>query len=1146
MAATKSSPFASLVDTYLKRIAHASQAPGASPELSLRPALADLLQKALELQKKHRHFHLSHEALSDSADDTGKKIGRPDFILFTEQPVKAPVGYCEAESIDADLRSLKGHALHQNNRYKQNLDNFLLTNHLAFELYIGGQRVLHARLPDPRELITPDLAEVNQLEHLLDRFFTASTESTLAPLKSPRDLAEALARRTRQLHFAVQQALTSGSKYLLSLKSAFERVLLPQLKDEDFADLYAQTVAYGLFAARCAIQKDARTKPKPFDRQHAVEYIPKSNPFLRELFDHVSSHKIEDAIRWITDDIARLLDAAPYVSIRPQSRTLTRREDPVIHFYETFLAAYDPKMREKRGVYYTPEPAVTYIVRSIDELLKSRLGRPQGLADPTVKILDPATGTGTFLAQTVLHIYEQFEKANNAGAFDSDYISKKLVPRLFGFELLVAPYTVAHLKLNLLLRDLCPDYDPDRRLEVYLTNALEPPKEEAELPLSEFISEENNHAANIKGQENILVVLGNPPYSGHSANKGKAIKALLHGKAPIPPTPEQKAAKFTEPDYFKCDGKPLGERNPKWLNDDYVKFIRFAQWRIDRTGEGILGFITNHGYLDNPTFRGMRQALMRSFSEIHVLDLHGNDRKKEVDPATGEKDENVFDIQQGVAILLAIKKKDHTGPCQVFHADLYGKRATRDSRKQNAPISGGKYHWLWEHALTNTKWVNITARADQQPMHFFFDQNQSGWQHYDAFVSIREMFSISSVGIATGRDRLTIHFNQSELAETTSRFLSLDPETARVNFKLGKDARDWKVHLAQKDLLQTGSAAPKEMRVYYRPFDNRWTTYTGASRGFHCMPRGKFFHHMLAGPNLLLLTSRLTKGEEFAHAQTTTSIFEVISMSPKTSNNAFGFPLYLYPTEGETDFAAHPLTGRRPNLSDAFLADLARSLKKKRVLKPERALELTTSSHVQYIGMLEGFSPEEIFHYLYAVLHSPEYRSRYAEFLKMDFPRLPLPGSVSLFSHLALHGARLTALHLLNTAAAPDLLEIRHGFPVSGSSRVEAKFPKFIPLADTGTGRVHINETQYFDAVPETVWNHKIGGYQVAEKWLKDRRDRTLTADDRTHYQRTLIALAGTQQEMELIDATIQKHGGWPGAFSSGTAVPSPAEEQPL
>ena len=346
MPAPKPTAFATLVSTYLSRIRHAADAPGASPELSLRPALDEFLNQVLVHQKKSQALHLSHEALAAAPDGDGKGMGHPDFILFTQKPVKAPVGYCEAESMDADLRKLTGHALHQNTRYRQNLDNFLLTNHLAFELWIGGQRVEHATLPDPRDLYQPDAAELNQLDRLLERFFSSNGAVNLPALKDPRDLAEALARRTRQLHAAVEDSLAAGSKYLHSLKATFQKVLLPDLKDTEFADLYAQTVAYGLFAARCAVQiKNNKGQHQPFDRQHAVEYIPKSNPFLVELFDHVSSHKIEEAIRWITDDIARLLDAAPYVSIRPRSNVWTQREDPTW----TTLTPSSPRRAAGRG-----------------------------------------------------------------------------------------------------------------------------------------------------------------------------------------------------------------------------------------------------------------------------------------------------------------------------------------------------------------------------------------------------------------------------------------------------------------------------------------------------------------------------------------------------------------------------------------------------------------------------------------------------------------------------------------------------------------------------------------------------------------------------------------------------------------------------
>lgn len=710
------SDLAPLVADYLKNLAKAANAPGAALELSLRPSLDKFLKDAVSFLKRENLFNLVHEGTT-----AGVK-GRPDFILYYHE---SPNGYVEAESIDSNLRKLTGSAKIQNDHYRENLDNFLLTNHLDFELWHEGKRIAAASLPDPRSgFALPTSQEIFSLTQLLDRFF-GSPNVTLPALKAPKDLAEALARRTRQLNNAIHLTLqTDPASYLHSLKKSFEAELLPNLSDDEFADLYAQTVAYGLFAARCAIQNDAEAEKK-FDRLHASEFIPASNPFLSELFQQITSKKLSADIRWITDDIARLLQAAPYVSVRPHSQRSSKREDPVIHFYESFLAAYDPKLREQRGVYYTPEPVVSYIIRSVDEILVSAFGKKDGLADESVKVLDPATGTGTFLAHTILHIYDRFKKAGNEGFFSAEYVEKKLVPRLFGFELMVAPYTIAHLKLHLLLKDLVPDYDARKRLEVYLTNTLEPPQTHPELPFAQFISKENNAASQIKANEDILVIIGNPPYSGHSANASKYdrdrpdlnkkkgdlthIGQLLHGQPIIIENKKEKIIGDNpkQPNYFICDGKPLGERNPKWLNDDYVKFIRFAQWRIDRTGEGVLGFITNHGFLDNPTFRGMRQALMQSFHEIHILDLHGNDRKKEIDPATGLKDENVFDIQQGVAIILALKKKNHTGPCKVFHKDLFGKRAEKQSSARDAAVIGGKYGWLRDNSLKTTRWNNV-------------------------------------------------------------------------------------------------------------------------------------------------------------------------------------------------------------------------------------------------------------------------------------------------------------------------------------------------------------------------------------------------------------------------------------------------------
>ncbi len=1129
----------------MKNLAKAANSPGSTPELSLRPSLDKLLQDVIKHLQRGSQFNLVNEGTTAGVQ------GRPDFILYYYD---SPNGYVEAEAMDANLKKLAGHAKVQNDHYCANLDNFLLTNHLDFQLWHEGKRIATASLPDPRDgLAIPTEREVFELTQLLDRFF-GSPNVALPALKDPRDLAQALARRTRQLNHAIDLTLqTDPTSYLHNLKKSFEAELLPNLSDDEFADLYAQTVAYGLFAARCAIQNDAVAEKK-FDRLHASEFIPASNPFLSELFQQITSKKLSEEIRWITDDIARLLQAAPYVSVRPQSQRSSQREDPVIHFYETFLAAYDPKLREQRGVYYTPEPVVSYIIRSVDEILVSAFGKKDGLADDSVKVLDPATGTGTFLAQTILHIYDRFKKSGNEGLFSAEYVEKKLIPRLFGFELMVAPYTIAHLKLHLLLKDLVPDYNAKRRLEVYLTNTLEPPQTHPELAFAEYISKENNAASTIKAHEDILVIIGNPPYSGHSANASKydrdrpdlgkkkgdftPIGQLLHGQPIIIENKKEKIIGDNpkQPNYFMCDGRPLGERNPKWLNDDYVKFIRFAQWRIDRTGEGVLGFITNHGFLDNPTFRGMRQALMESFHEIHILDLHGNDRKKEIDPATGLKDENVFDIQQGVAIILAVKKKNHTGPSKVFHKDLFGKRAEKSSTARNATIIGGKYGWLSENAIGSTEWVGLNKNTGGSP---WLNRDDSDMEVWSSCCGLSEIIPTNSVGFVTARDDLNIAFSSEELWQRLTEFSSLEPEDARIRFRLGEDAKDWKVKWAQADFDSSGRLRNLVRRVMYRPFDYRYAYVTGSSKGLICRSRWGVLRHMAERTNLAIITTRQTRDAW--------NCLITSSMSGHKAGSAYDinscFPLYLYPVGGIPQ-SADPETYRVPNFSEDFLKKLAAALGTQRFLikgySPELSGMILNDALLplpydektgQYHGLPHKVSPEDIFHYIYAILHSPAYRERYKDFLKIDFPRIPLPKGRGVFEALIPLGRKLTALHLMDVTAAPELTDNRHGFPISGDNTVDENFgTKKFPSYEQG--KVSINQLQHFKDISPEVWSHTIGGYQPAEKWLKDRRGRTLTTDDLRHYQRMLIAIAETQKTMPEIDKAIEAQGGFPGAFS--------------
>ena len=531
-------------------------------------------------------------------------------------------------------------------RYLGSLANLILTDYIEFRWYVSGQHRMTARLAkvgaNNKWVLENGGAE--KLTDLLQGFFV-----TQAPtVSNPKELATRMAALAQLIRSAIHLAFESeeGGGSLHTQMEGFRQVLLPDLSYEQFADMYAQTICYGLFAACC------NRKPGiHFAREHAAYDIPKTNPFLRKMFNYIAGPDLDKRIVWVVDDLSELLNRSDMAAILQDFGKRTRQEDPVVHFYEAFLAQYDSKLRELRGVYYTPEPVVSYIVRSVDYLLKQDFDLAEGLADATklkatspdgkyslethkVQILDPATGTGTFLYHVVRQIYEMFK--GNKGMW-SGYVSEHLLPRLFGFEILMAPYAVAHLKLGLQLRETGYDFNDKERLGVYLTNTLEEEFEVGRLPFAEWLVEEATAAGNVKYDAPVMAIIGNPPYSVSSQNTGDWISGLLK-------------------DYYRVDDEPLHERNPKSLQDDYVKFIRFAQWRIARTGYGILAFISNHGYLDNPTFRGMRQSLMQTFDEIYLLDLHGNSNKKERSP-DGSNDENVFDIQQGVAIGIFVKHR---------------------------------------------------------------------------------------------------------------------------------------------------------------------------------------------------------------------------------------------------------------------------------------------------------------------------------------------------------------------------------------------------------------------------------------------------------------------------------------------------------
>ena len=1057
---------------YREALKQERASPAQATEHSYRSAVKALLE-ALGGDGVHATNEPAHAA-----------YGAPDLIVERNG---VPVGHVECKDIGADLEAVQ--ESEQLRRYRDALPNLILTDQCQFRWYANSELRDEARLGyfDREGAFVSQRDGERSVAKLLDRFFEASTPTT----RDPAELARRMAGKTRLLRHTFESILrdeSDSAAMLRDLLASYREVLISDLDAAEFADMQAQTVAYGLFAARCVHEGN----PDEFTRATAVSA--QTAPFLRDVFVRIAN-STDRRITWIVNDLALLLAGADISAIRDgfgrrsNQEESAEHEDPIVHFYEDFLAAYDPAQKEMRGVFYTPKPVVSYIVRSIDRLLRRDFGIAEGLADSgeRVIILDPAAGTGTFLRETIARIRETVETKGRGGAW-TEYVRQHLLPRLHGFELLMAPYAICHLRLALDLGGEARAFQMplDTRLNVFLTNTLEGRTRGAHGPGLYEIAREAQEAEAVKREKPVMVVLGNPPYSGHSANKGAWIADLMRGR--IDGSPES---------YFTVDGGPLGERNPKWLNDDYVKFIRFAQWRIERTGEGVLGFVTNHGYLDAPTFRGMRQSLMATFDEIHMLDLHGNARKKERAP-DGGPDQNVFDIQQGVAIGLFVKRKDGAGKARVFHHDLWGPR--------EGSADGGKYGYLAKNDVETTEWTEL---APKSPDYLFVPRDEALADEYRAGWKLPDILPLNSVGIVTARDKLAIQWTENEMSGVVREFGELPEEAARERWRLGPDRRDWKVSLAQEDVRDHPNAriAP----ILYRPFDERFTWYSGRSRGFICMPRPEVMRHMLGESNLGLSTSRGTEvAGSWEHIFVSKRLTQHHTVSMKEVN--YLFPLYVYPSN--EDSTELDIAERTPNLAPEFTDALAAATGL--AFTPDGAGDLAAT-----------FGPEAVLHWCYAVLHSPEYRRRYADFLKADFPRVPLPANGALFAELAALGAQLTALHLPKTDdETDDETDDAPQFPIGGNKPVDrVRYTE--PTADAG-GRVWINKTQYFEGVAPETWAFTIGGYRPAEKWLKDRKGRPLDYGDIERYQRICAALAETPRLMARIDEAIAARGGWP------------------
>ena len=1065
-----------MLESYIKSVYETGKT-GDATENSYYGSLAKLIGEfAGSIDKKHIQITILPKKT---------EAGNPDFRVWDgEQNI---VGYIEAKLPKVENLDFV-ETTDQLKRYRNTFPNLILTNFFEFRRYRNGQLVDKVSVGRPfvlHQLKTiPPIENQDKLLKLLEQFFAFSLPKTY----SAKSLAVELAKRTRFLKEQVvieelREEEEKGAAFILGFYEAFQKYLIGGLTKETFADLYAQTITYGLFAARTRCENG-------FNRKLAYDYIPETIGILRDVFHFISLGKLSLQMECSVDDISAVLAVADVNKILHQFYHEGKGSDPIVHFYETFLAEYDPKERERRGVYYTPEAVVSYIVRSLNILLKERFGRADGLASGSVTVLDPAAGTLTFLAEaSKLAVQEFINKYGEGGK--QKFIKDHVMKDFYAFELMMAPYAVGHLKMSFLLEELGYKLQKDERFKLYLTNTLEMEElEQTALPGMSSLAEESHLAGEVKKETPILVILGNPPYSGISANASdrlvtfnknnmyvtgyqiqsdedtgyyKLVTQIKRAKKKMRIKQKTWIGELIE-DYKLVDGQWFGERK-HWLQDDYVKFIRFAQWKLDAAGEGVLGFITNHSYLDNPTFRGMRQSLMQSFDEIYLLDLHGNTLKKEKCP-DGSKDENVFDIQQGVAIALFVKKKGLEK--KIFYSERWGLREIKES-------------WLFENDVKTTEWQLLQPSS---PYYFLVPRTEAHREMYEKHWKVTNIFLASSIGVQTSRDEFVIDFDREALKRRIEMFrnLSMPDDLVKQTFKL-KDTRGWKLVEARKELARDPHWDKYFTKILYRPFDSRDVYYTQKMVDW---PRSEVMRHMMQ-ENLGICIGRA--GQVVGLEKPWNIVFcsqfiEDLNLFYRGGN--VNFPLYLYPDSDKKDMFSHLESGeRKPNLSPKLVKVLATAYG-------------------------EEPTPEVVFYYIYGVLYANTYRRKYAEFLKIDFPRVPFTKDYDLFLKIGEYGKKLVDLHLVKSAELDSPIAKLRG---SGDCKMDK------PNYNREEKRIYINKSQYFEGVDEEVWKYQIGGYKVAEKWLKDRKGRTLSPDDIRHYCRVITALKKTMEIQQYIDA---------------------------
>jgi len=992
-----------------------------------------------------------------------RSVGMPDFTIKDKKKQLIEIWGIEAKDLYIDLEHKKNSD--QLDRYLSVFDNFIYTNNLEFVFYRNKKKVKTITLwvCDKKTISWKQGDElfkvIEELELSLKDFLQYEWEK----ITSPSRLAKAMAKKAQQIKYAIIRILEDEKENasLFWQYKTFKELLVHDLTEQQFADMYAQTVAYWLFSARLY-----DPTLENFSRQEAERLIPKSTPFIRWLFKQISNDdEFDNRVAYIIDDLINIFLLCNVAEILQNYGKSTQMQDPIIHFYETFLWEYDASMRKKRWVYYTPEPVVKFIVKGVDAILKKEFDLSMWLADTSkidaefkdhtqteydkrykdgqrkikktihrVQVLDPATGTGTFLNETIKYIHDTYFQWQ-AGMW-TNYIENDLLPRIWGFEILMASYTMAHLKLGLTLSET--GWHSDKRVNIYLTNSLEEPHDTMQTLFSQQLARESQQASKIKREQPIMIVMGNPPYAVSSSNKWEWIQWLIA-------------------DYKK----DLNERKIN-LDDDYIKFIRYAQYFIDKNSEWIIGMITNNSYIDGITHRQMRKELMKSFDKIYIYDLHGNSKKKETAP-DGSKDENVFDIMQGVSIIFAIKKTEKTNElAEIYHYDSYWKRDL-------------KYQNLLNTDISNVEWTKLNP---VEPYYFFVPKDFSAKKKYDEGVKVSDLFNISNSWIQTKFDKILVIESKKKLEANIKDIKELS--LWELEQKYWKKIWWWKYENAKNDLKKNTLSI---QRYTYRPFDFRYIPYTGGSGWILWRSRSVVMAHFLSNNIWICLMKQVFQEGNISHFLVSKNMIDERTMYSNRWWTYF-FPLYLYNEDGSE---------KKANFDSEIIKQI------------EEKVGMTLNVEDQ--GDENYFTPEDLFDYIYAVLHSPNYREKYKEFLKIDFPRIPITDDKEVFWKFVEKGSELRKRHLMEH---PDSSKLITQYPETGDNIVEK--PKFVD------GKVYINKTQYFDNVPELAWNFYIWWYQPAQKRLKDRKNRELSFEDILHWQKIVVALVNTDRVMGEID----------------------------